>query len=111
VTPLENKSWFVYAIECKNNSVYIGQTKDVSKRWEQHISGKGAEWTKRYKPIRLFYLEHLNSLKSAISREKELKTTSGRRMLKKKLLDYHGSQAGEPAEELLKRRLFRENGG
>lgn len=100
-----NKLWFVYAIECENSSVYIGQTKDVINRWHQHLSGKGAEWTKKYKPVRLFYIEYLCSLKEAMSREKELKTSTGRRMLKKKLLDYLGSMAGEPAEELLKRIL------
>jgi predicted GIY-YIG superfamily endonuclease len=112
-TKLKNKTnWYVYAIECENNSVYIGQTHDVMNRWRQHLSGRGAEWTKKYKPVRLFYTERLNSLKKAMSREKELKTSTGRRMLKKKLLDYLGSNlsagqagAGEQAEELLRRIL------
>ena len=107
-----NKLWFVYAIECENSSVYIGQTQDAINRWHQHLSGKGAEWTKKYKPVHLFYIERLCSLKEAMSREKELKTSTGRRMLKKKLLDYLGSHlsagqagAGEPVEVLLKRIL------
>jgi len=102
------KSWFVYAIECENNSVYIGQTKDVVNRWNQHNTGKGAEWTKKHKPVRLFYLERTASLKKAMSREKELKKSTGRKMLKKKLQDYLGSGTGESAEELL-RRILAEN--
>jgi putative endonuclease len=101
----EKKTWFVYAIECENSSVYIGQTKDVLNRWNQHNTGKGAEWTKKYKPVRLFYLEHMVSLKKAMSREKELKKSTGRKMLKKKLTEYLGSYTGEPAEVLLKRIL------
>ena len=99
----EDKSkWYVYAIECSNNSVYIGQTEDLQNRWKQHLSGKGAEWTKKYKPIRLFYCEKLDSLKDALLRERALKKTTGRRFLKNVL---SGSQTGEPAEELLKRIL------
>jgi putative endonuclease len=92
--------WHVYAIECSNGSIYIGQAKDILGRWKQHQSGNGAKWTKKYRPLRLFYYEQLNSLKDALQREKQLKTTTDRRFLKKIL---SGSQAGEPASELLKR--------
>jgi predicted GIY-YIG superfamily endonuclease len=98
--PICSGRWYVYAIECLNKSVYIGQTENLLNRWEQHLSGKGAEWTKKYKPLRLFYWEECDSLKAALLRERALKKTTGRRFLKNIL---SSSQAGEPAEKLLER--------
>jgi putative endonuclease len=94
--------WFVYAILCGNGSVYIGQTNDLLHRWELHKKGKGAQWTKKCPPLRLFYFEEVDSQANALHREKELKKTTGRRMLKR-LLQRADSQAGEPAEKLLER--------
>lgn len=80
--------FFVYAILCSNNSVYIGLTKDLAVRWEQHRTGKGgAEWTKKYPPVRMFYCEAVKGrIKKAMARERELKTSTFRGKLKKYLL-------------------------
>lgn len=80
--------YFVYAILCSNDSVYIGLTKDLAVRWEQHTSGKhGAEWTKRYPPVRMFYCEKVKGgIKKAMARERELKTSTFRKKLRKFLL-------------------------
>ena len=97
----EQDKWFVYAIECNNGSVYIGQTKKILDRWKLHQKGKAARWTKKHEPIRLFYYEIVDTFKEALDREKKLKKTSGRKCLKDLLkID---SQAGESAETLLER--------
>jgi putative endonuclease len=98
---LEQGKWFVYAIECNNGSVYIGQTKKILDRWKLHQKGKAAQWTKKHEPIRLFYYEIVDSFKEALDREKKLKKTSGRKCLKDLLkID---SQAGESAEILIEK--------
>jgi len=97
----EQDKWYVYAIECNNGSVYIGQTKKMLDRWRLHQKGKAAQWTKKHEPIRLFYYEIVDTFKEALGREKKLKKTSGRRCLKDLLkID---SQAGESVETLLER--------
>jgi len=97
----EKDKWFVYAIECNNGSVYIGQTKKILDRWKLHQKGKAAQWTKKHEPIRLFYYEIVDTFKGALDRERKLKKTSGRKYLKDLLkID---SQAGESAETLLER--------
>jgi predicted GIY-YIG superfamily endonuclease len=82
-----NTSYFVYAILCSNDSVYIGLTRDPATRWEQHTSGTcGAEWTKRYPPISMFYCEKVKGrIKKAMARERELKTSTYRKKLRKYL--------------------------
>jgi len=77
--------YFIYALLCSNKTVYIGQTSDLQKRWEMHVKGKGAQWTKKYPPVSLFYFEEAGSLVEAMRREKELKKSTGRKMLKEML--------------------------
>jgi predicted GIY-YIG superfamily endonuclease len=83
-----SNTYFVYAILCFNNSVYIGLTRDLETRWEQHRTGKGgAAWTKKYPPIKMFYCEAVKGrIKKAMARERELKTSTFRKKLKKYLL-------------------------
>ena len=46
-------SYFVYCIECKNGHIYTGITTDVNKRWQSHLAGKGAKYTRAFPPKRL----------------------------------------------------------
>ena len=47
------KEWFVYIIRCCDNSLYTGITTDVKRRYNEHISGKGAKYTRVKKPIEI----------------------------------------------------------
>jgi len=95
--------WFVYALECDDGSIYIGQTQVIEKRWAEHATGKGAEWTKQHPPVKLVHWEEFDSIQAAVKREKELKTGFGRKWLKREYAAGRTRQAGEPASELLKR--------
>jgi putative endonuclease len=46
-------AWFVYLIECSNGSVYCGIAPDVEKRYAAHLAGKGARYTRSWRPVRL----------------------------------------------------------
>lgn len=46
---------FLYVLALEDDRYYVGLSSDVSKRMEQHFSSFGAEWTKRYRPIRLIH--------------------------------------------------------
>jgi putative endonuclease len=108
---LESKSlpskWFVYAILCSNDSVYIGQTIDLAARFELHKKGKGARWTKKYPPVRMFYFEEADSHFEAATRERELKKSKGRKMLKDILKNGEGQQClcPAPAQTAKKKKL------
>jgi putative endonuclease len=43
-------SWFLYLIECADDSVYTGITTDVAARFDEHACGKGARYTRSRKP-------------------------------------------------------------
>ena len=64
----------------KNVSLYIGSTNDLGKRFFQHNKGKVTS-TKPYVPYTLVYFEEHAEKNEAARREKELKTSVGRRYL------------------------------
>jgi superfamily II DNA or RNA helicase/predicted GIY-YIG superfamily endonuclease len=86
--------FFVYAIECEDGSHYIGQTDDLRKRWEDHVSGRAAEWTKRNKPLKIAHFEEFGSREEAVKRESDLKTGFGRKWLKELVASGRARQAG-----------------
>jgi restriction endonuclease S subunit/predicted GIY-YIG superfamily endonuclease len=91
---VEPGSWYVYAIECNDGSLYIGQTEDLRQRWLQHVGGKGANWTKSHPPARVAYWEKQPSREAAVERENWLKTGYGRKWLKKEIAAR--TQTGDP---------------
>lgn len=42
----------IYVLRLENNKYYVGQTKNIKQRFEQHLKGKlSSEWTQLHKPI------------------------------------------------------------
>jgi len=44
--------WWLYMIEC-GHGIYVGISKDVSRRYKEHVAGRGSKYTKINKPVRL----------------------------------------------------------
>jgi len=44
---------YIYILKLKEKKYYIGKTKNIEKRWADHLAGNGSGWTKKYKPISL----------------------------------------------------------
>jgi predicted GIY-YIG superfamily endonuclease len=57
----------------------------LEKRYQEHLQGKGAEHTKKHKPIKIAYFEKVSYEKEAIEREKYFKSGSGREWLSTKI--------------------------
>ncbi|MGI6314508.1 MAG: GIY-YIG nuclease family protein [Patescibacteria group bacterium] len=75
--------WKVYVLlSIKYQKTYIGSTNNLARRLEEHNKGK-ERFTSIYKPWIPIYIEFYPNEKEARDREKELKTSSGRRYLKK----------------------------
>jgi predicted GIY-YIG superfamily endonuclease len=74
--------WCAYAILCDDGSIYKGHTDDIKRRYQEHLTGLGAEHTKRHKPIKLIYMKEFLTMSEAVAYEKYLKSGSGREMLK-----------------------------
>jgi len=62
-----------YMIECTGGGIYTGIAKDVQARYEKHVAGKGAKYTRMNPPVRLLcQVEYLNHREAAVA-EYEMK--------------------------------------
>lgn len=52
---MEKKQWFVYILECKDNSLYTGISNDIEKRMKAHKTGKGSKYVASKKFKRLLH--------------------------------------------------------
>lgn len=79
---------YVYLIESlKNNDLYTGYTVNLIKRLKEHNQGLNFS-TKANKPWKLIYYEACLYENDAKRREKYLKTSQGRRLIKRRVKDY-----------------------
>jgi putative endonuclease len=66
--------YFVYILaSARHGTLYIGVTNNLALRLEQHRSGRGSEFVRKYAVHRLVYVESYQTPMEAISREKQLK--------------------------------------
>ena len=67
-------SYFVYILECSDNSLYTGITTNIEKRLNEHnTSPKGAKYTKARRPVKLVYQEASQDRSTASKREYAIK--------------------------------------
>jgi putative endonuclease len=79
---------YVYVLESiKDKQNYVGYTKNLKFRFEQHQKGLVAS-TKNRRPLKLTYYEACINQRDATHREKYLKTIYGKRFLKSRLKSY-----------------------
>ena len=78
--------YYVYFLRLKNNQVYTGYTSDLKRRLKEHTSGKVAS-TKHLQPASLIGYEAYARRSYATRREKFLKTTEGKRLLRQQYRD------------------------
>ena len=66
-------TWYLYILQCRNDSYYTGITTDIPARLETHNVGKGAKYTRSRLPCRLVYFEECGTESEARRRECEIK--------------------------------------
>ncbi len=80
--------YYVYVLQSlKNDTLYIGFTENLKKRFQEHNRGLNFS-TKTFKPWKLIHYEAYLNEKDARRREKYLKTSQGSRLLKRMLKEY-----------------------
>lgn len=64
---------FVYILLTQNNTLYCGYTDNVEKRFNEHLSGKGAKYTKSNKPVKVVYQKEFPTKSEALKEEYRIK--------------------------------------
>jgi putative endonuclease len=68
--------WFVYMVQCADNSIYTGITTNIKDRIAVHNSGKGAKYTRSRLPVVLLTYWEFSNRSEATKREIEIKKLS-----------------------------------
>lgn len=70
---MNEKKHFVYILLTERDTLYCGYTDNVEKRFEQHICGKGAKYTKANKPTKILWQKEFATKEEAMKEEYRIK--------------------------------------
>ncbi|OGJ39421.1 MAG: endonuclease [Candidatus Pacebacteria bacterium RIFCSPLOWO2_01_FULL_47_12] len=73
--------WFVYILLCKDMSLYAGISTDPDRRLQEHLQGRGGNYTRSHRPVKRVYLEEVATRSLALKREHEIKSWSRQKKL------------------------------
>ena len=65
--------WYVYIIQCADDTLYTGITTDILRRINEHNRSKGGNYTRIRHPVRLVYQENHSNRSEALKREAQIK--------------------------------------
>lgn len=67
-------TYFIYLLRCADNSLYCGQTIDLTRRIKEHNSiDSKSKYTRSRRPVKLIYFEKYKTINEALKREFEIK--------------------------------------
>lgn len=90
--------WFVYIIKASDGSLYTGITKDVERRFQEHLDGTlGAKYFHGRTPVEVVYREEGHDRSSASKREAAIKKL--RREQKQQLINGATFESLPPSEK------------
>lgn len=94
----EKRKYFVYIVQCKDETFYTGYTVDLSRRIDAHNSSRGAKYTRGRTPVKLVYSEEFRSINEALKRERNIKSMT--RKQKIEIINSNKLNGGFTVEEI-----------
>jgi putative endonuclease len=68
------RQFCVYILSSESGTLYVGVTNNLTRRIAEHKSGIGSVFTAKYQVHRLVFFETAPDARSAIAREKQIKS-------------------------------------
>lgn len=65
--------YYVYILRCEGNFLYTGITTDMTRRFSEHLEGKGAKYTKSHKPLKIEAVWEAETKGEALKAEYKIK--------------------------------------
>ena len=74
------KTWFIYMILTQKNKLYTGISTDPERRFIEHLCdrARGAKFFRSDSPVKIVYLEEVETLSEALVREISIKKLSSK---------------------------------
>jgi putative endonuclease len=95
----EDIGWCVYALRCKDSSIYIGSTNNLNRRLTQHDNGTGSKFVRARRPFEIARVISCRSSREAHQLEYRLKKLKRRKKLEELSLDHGGRPLGGSTDE------------
>jgi len=74
-------AWVVYMLECANQAFYTGITKDLDRRFKEHLRG-GSRYTRYNPPKKIVHTEPYSTRSEAAKREARIKKMTREQKIK-----------------------------
>ena len=71
-----DKKYYVYILLTEKDTYYCGYTDDVEKRFQKHLEGKAAKYTRAFKPVKIVYAKEFSTKQEAQKEEYRIKSLS-----------------------------------
>jgi predicted GIY-YIG superfamily endonuclease len=68
--------WYLYVLQCGDNTLYAGITNDLERRIKQHNDGTASRYTRSRLPVVLAYQERCRGRSRALKKEYAMKQLS-----------------------------------
>ena len=77
----DKNEWYVYILKCKRKRLYTGITNNLERRFSEHKSGKGGNFTKAFMAEEILFTEKQPDKPTALRREVQIKGWTKRKKL------------------------------
>ena len=67
----------IYVLQLEHGKYYVGKTDDITRRYQEHKRGLGAEWTKLHTPIKMLETRNVKSSEDETNLTRELMKKHG----------------------------------
>ena len=67
------RKWFVYILNCADDTFYTGITNDLDRRIKAHNAGTASKYTRVRRPVSIVYSEEVETKGDALRRELQIK--------------------------------------
>jgi len=85
--PIPSRPW-IYVLELVEGNYYVGVTKDLCRRFEEHWTSRGSQWTRQHTPTAVYAVHRCcGSGADATAVEKQVTLD-----LMRKMIDLHGRE-------------------
>ena len=75
--------YYLYILQTTDNTLYCGIARDVQKRFQEHLSGKGAKYTRSHKPLKIVDTKEFENKSEALKEEMRIKKLSKKEQLRR----------------------------
>ena len=75
---------YCYVLKCANGQYYVGSTRIITKRLNDHKNGK-VKFTRSKRPLTLIFVKEFQNYKLALNFEKKVKSWKKRKSIEKML--------------------------